>query len=305
MKRAVVFAHYDKQNLVDDYVIYYLKALKEIAQEIVFVSCCNIENPEKLDGVVSHIIAEPHDEYDFGSYKRGFLYLLPRLNEFDELIFANDSCFGPFHPFKDIFDEMDAKDCDFWGITKNNFGINKHFRIVEYIQPHIQSYFLVFKQNVLISQFFKDFISNIKHEEIKSDIINKYEIGLTASLVKEGFSYKVYVNAFENVSNIAINKWRQIILKNRMPFMKCSLPRLVNKNSTTVEGWQDIIKQVSDYPVELIENNIARIQYVRKGKHTSPVWLKRFLFDTLAPCPFIVRKITSLIIAKCLPFLRD
>ena len=45
MKRAVVFAHYDKDNIVDDYVIYYIKALKEIAETIIFVSCNNIKNP--------------------------------------------------------------------------------------------------------------------------------------------------------------------------------------------------------------------------------------------------------------------
>ena len=44
MKRVVIFAHYDKDNIVDDYVIYYLKALKEVASEIIFVSCNPILN---------------------------------------------------------------------------------------------------------------------------------------------------------------------------------------------------------------------------------------------------------------------
>ena len=30
MRRAAVFAHYDKDRIIDDYVIYYLKSLKEI-----------------------------------------------------------------------------------------------------------------------------------------------------------------------------------------------------------------------------------------------------------------------------------
>ena len=29
MKRLCVFAHWDRDNIIDDYVIYYLKALKE------------------------------------------------------------------------------------------------------------------------------------------------------------------------------------------------------------------------------------------------------------------------------------
>ena len=47
MNRTVVFAHYDKDSVIDDYVIYYLKALKEIAQNIVFVSCGSLSEYEK------------------------------------------------------------------------------------------------------------------------------------------------------------------------------------------------------------------------------------------------------------------
>ena len=97
MKRVVIFAHYDKKNIISDYVIFYLKALKQVADEIVFVSCCLLSDieKEKISGVASYIISEIHDEYDFGSYKRGFLFLKDRLDDFDELIFANDSCYGP------------------------------------------------------------------------------------------------------------------------------------------------------------------------------------------------------------------
>lgn len=305
MKRAVVFAHYDKQNLIDDYVVYYLKALKEIASDVIFVSCCDVENPEKLDGIASHIIAEPHNEYDFGSYKRGFLYLLPRLDEFDELIFANDSCFGPFHPLAEIFDEMDAKDCDFWGITKNHFGYRKSVKRFIVRRPHVQSYFLVFKKNILQSGILNDFMKTVKHEDDKRQVVSKYEIGLSELLVENGFKYDVLVNAYGRINNITILKWRQIILKYRMPFMKCSLPRLVNKSSTTVEGYQDIIAQVSDYPVNLIENNVKRTQEIKNGRHTSPVFIKRIFFDILSETPFFVRKFIALFISKCLPFIRD
>ena len=107
MRRAAVFAHYDKDNLIDDYVIYYVKALKEICEKVVFVSCCelSLEEKEKLNGIADYIIAERHEEYDFGSYKRGFFYLKNNemLNEIDELVFANDSCYGPLFPLKNVF----------------------------------------------------------------------------------------------------------------------------------------------------------------------------------------------------------
>lgn len=309
MKRAVVFAHYDKDELVDDYVIYYLKSLKETAQNIIFVSCGNLSDVEKskLDGIASHIIAEHHEEYDFGSYKRGFLYLKENnlIENIDELVLANDSCFGPFYPFTEIFTEMEKKDCDFWGITKNNFGYRKvpnHFFVR---RPHIQSYFIVLKNNTFKSDDFTNFMKSIKPENSKCVVVSNYEIGLSEMLVEMGFSYDVYIDAYERINNMTIYKWRQLILKYKMPFMKCSLPRLVNKNLTTIEGYQKIIKQVSDYPVELIENNVIRTQYIRKGRHTSPLIVKRIFFDFLAELPFVPRKILIFLLRKCFPFIRD
>ncbi len=305
MKRAVVFAHYDKQNIVDDYVIYYLKALKEIASDIVFVSCNPIENKNALNGLVSKIIDEHHEEYDFGSYKRGYFYLRKNLDDYDELIFANDSCFGPFYPLSKIFEEMGKRDCDFWGISKNNFGYKKSVRRFIVWRPHVQSYFLVLKKNVIKSPVFDNFMNSIKHEDDKRIVVSNYEIGLSEILKENGFRYEVFVNAYGRINNITILKWRQIILKHKMPFIKCSLPRLVNKSSTTVEGYQDIIKQVSDYPVELIENNVLRTQEIKNGRHTSPIFIKRLFFDILAEMPFFVRKFAALFISKFLPFIRD
>ena len=169
MKRAAVFAHYDKDNIVDDYVIYYLKSLKEIFDKIVFVSCREIPNNEKIKlyGIVDFIICENHNEYDFGSYKRGYFYLLENglEQDFDELGFINDSCYGPLYPLKPIINQVG--DCDFWGMTKN----------LEW-QEHIQSFFFVFKKQVFTSKIFKNFMESIKDETDKFDIINKYEISL-------------------------------------------------------------------------------------------------------------------------------
>ena len=75
--RSAVFAHYDRDNHIEPYVVHYLRELKKITDSIVFVSDSNLNNSElkKLDGIADKTIAERHGEYDFGSYKRGYLYL--------------------------------------------------------------------------------------------------------------------------------------------------------------------------------------------------------------------------------------
>lgn len=309
MKRVVVFAHYDIDEIVDDYVIFYLKALKKAGCDIVFVSCGKLSKEEKnkLKGIVIHTIAEPHKEYDFGSYKRGYFYLKDNslLENYDELIFANDSCFGPFHPFLEIFDTMENRDCDFWGISENWFGFTKRPTFFLKQMRHIQSYFLAFKKKVFMSKCFDQFMSDIKQEDTKSMIIAHYEIGLSQMLYENGFKSSVYIDGYKHINNVAILRWRQILLKDKMPFFKCSLPRLINKNSTTVEGYPAIIKDVSDYPINLIMNNVLRTRIVNSGNISSPVWLKRPFYDVLGLFPFCIRKSLEITIKHFFPIIRD
>lgn len=297
MRRAVVFAHYDKDNLIDDYVVYYVSALKKAACDVVFVSCKELAQTEleKLNGLVIHTITENHDEYDFGSYKRGFLYLEPKLSEYDELIFANDSCYGPLYPISEVFAEMEKKNCDFWGITKNNFGYIKQFKHYFVRRTHIQSYFIAFKNNIFTQEFFANFINSIKHEQEKRDIIINYEIGLSELLIKQGYRFAVLVNAYESINNMTILKWRQIVEKYKMPFIKKSLFDLKNTDATTVENYEKYLK---NYPCNLIK-------FPRKIQTKTPYFIKILIFDTLSNFPFSIRKFFTIVMKKLFPFVND
>ncbi len=297
MKRAVVFAHYDKNNKIEDYVTYYLKSLKDAECDVVFVSCCELQNSEieKVKNYVIHSICEKHDEYDFGSYKRGFLYLKNSLNDYDELIFANDSCYGPIYPISEVFENMEKAECDFWGITKNNFGYKKsigHFFIK---RPHVQSYFIAFNKNIFMSEDFFNFMTSIVHQDRKKLIVSKYEIGLTELLLEKGYRYKVLVNAFENVNNITILKWRQIIENYKMPFIKKSLFDLRNTDVATIENYENYLK---NYPKNLIKLS-------RQINHKIPAKTKIAIFDFISGFPFAIRKIFSILIDKIFIFIKD
>ncbi len=167
-KRLVIFAGYDKDNIVDDYVVYYIKELKKIA-DIIYVSDCNMLDSEleKISGYCIHIINGRHEEYDFGSYKRGYLYAKENdiLKNYNYLILCNDSVYGPFFNLQDIVENMENKDTDVWGMFK--------FLKCEGFEEHLQSYFVSMNQKVFLSNWYKDFICSIKKESYKHDIIPK------------------------------------------------------------------------------------------------------------------------------------
>ena len=58
MKRTVVFAYWDKDITIDEYVLYYLNKLNQISDNIVFSSDCDIVESEleKIIQYTTHII---------------------------------------------------------------------------------------------------------------------------------------------------------------------------------------------------------------------------------------------------------
>lgn len=271
-RRITVFAHYDKDNIIDDYVINYLKGLKEVSESLIFVSDGELSDFEKskLCGLADFVIAEKHGEYDFGSYKRGVLKVKEQNLTCEELILANDSCYGPLFSLKKVFDEMQECQCDFWGITENKYGIKGKER-------HIQSYFLVFKTQILEDESFVQFFKNVSVEEFKNDVITKYEIGLSKMLFDKGFVGESYVKKYRKIGNATIYKWRELVQKRLSPFVKCSLLKLKNTERTTVSGWENVIDRC-DYDVNLIKNHLKRFD-VRLINNRVPMFLKRVLFQ--------------------------
>lgn len=243
MARVVVFAHFDKNNIIQDYIIYYLKKLKNISQTLIFVSDCNLPEAEifKIDKIADKIIAKPHGEYDFGSYKLGYKYLydLNLLSAADELIFANDSCIGPLCAFEHIWNVMDEKDCDFWGISKNTY------REIE----HVQSFFLVFKRNVFYSDIFKEFIFGIEKQKTKSDIILKYELGLSKMLLEKGYHAESFLD-FPIGEALAAET---LLSKEMQPLIKTSTVRKVHILVIKIILKYFCCKFGCDYPVRLVD----------------------------------------------------
>ena len=262
MTKAAVFAHFDKNNIIQEYVIYYLKELKKITDTIIFVSDCDLPNNEieKIKPFVKEAIAHRHGEYDFGSYKRGFKYLEENnlLNDKDELIFANDSCLGPLYSLETVWSAMRQKECDFWGMNFYPYNNNK---------PHVQSFFLVFKPQIFNSEVFREFIYSIKHEEFKDDIIQKYEVGLTQLLLAQGFKMDSYVD-------YAIGKkvaQEQIFSKVLLPLIKTS----------SVKGLKSfilnfIMRKYPDYPKNLIFDYVQKNSEKSSFKQSYDI-LRRFL----------------------------
>ena len=288
MNRACVFAHFDKDNIVDDYVYYYLKEILTVAKTVVFVtvSDINLEYVKQLEMLNVTVIKRDNIGYDFYSYKIGIESL--DLSLYDELIVCNDSTFGPLISLCDLFTQMDDVNCDFWGITDSN--INAY---------HIQSYFIVYRTKLVHSLIFQKSWNDIEILDNKYEIIEKYEIGLSQLYIKNAFSVAVYnkdnigmrslfaymfklvlkapsrlikfiTNPIVTVNrivkkqyNTSVGFWKDLLMNGDLPFLKKSLvsDNLNGKNNyREIEIIFNAQPKYSEYNLQLIENYMKRFQ---------------------------------------------
>lgn len=188
MKRIAFFAHYDRDGLIDDYVLYYLRGLAKVADRILFASDCELRPGEamKLSGLAELVFAARHCEYDFGSWKRCFEAVRYDLTEWDELIIANDSCFAPVFSFEPLFERVEPN-VPVWGasyevfrdgaVRPQNFGPALPGEVA-----FLNSYFMVFRRPVLDDSAFFDFWRAVRALPTKEEVIERYEVGLSALL---------------------------------------------------------------------------------------------------------------------------
>lgn len=175
-RRLVVFAHYDAQGEVKRYILHNLRALRAECDRLVFVSTAALgaEHLARIGEICDEIVLRDNVGFDFAMWR----HVLDRTDfaEWDELVLANSSVFGPVFPLRPVFERMAAQPCDAWGMTEN-----------DELAWHLQSYFLVFRRSVLDSPIFRQFWASVLPYRDKEQVIRSYEIGLSRLLLDHGF----------------------------------------------------------------------------------------------------------------------
>ena len=186
-KRLFLFAAYDRDGIVDDALLYYLRALSELGDIIVVMD--NDAAPAELRRItaipnVIHATATRHGEYDFGSYKRAYQYARGArlLKKYDWLYLVNDSVFGPLFPLSGLLTRMEAE------YQNNAFGMSgtTDSDIRRSYPFHIQSWFVGLSAATYRAPWFDAFMESITHLPTKDEIVWRYEIGLSRHLMGAG-----------------------------------------------------------------------------------------------------------------------
>jgi len=176
--KIVLFMHFDSRGVVRQQLLDYITDLTENGRTVVFVSNAKKLRPAgmaALQGLCAAVIVRRNIGYDFGAWRDAVDFLgLPRA-ETEEVIFANDSVFGPLVPLGDTLRRLNYEKADIWGLTES-----------WQLRYHLQSFFLAFGPAALRSEAFAKFWKSVRPVPVKSYIVHAYEVGVTQAMVKGG-----------------------------------------------------------------------------------------------------------------------
>lgn len=195
-KRALVFLHYDKENLLSDDDLNSLKVFAQLCEDVLFITNSNLADNdiEKVLKITPHVLKRDNKGFDFGGWKEGLLQRGKEYySKFDEVILLNNSCFPPVFDIEEMFHKMESQDIDFWGDTIFPYSSDGNYIRKECIPEHLQSYLMVFNSNVIGSEAFWSFWNNIPMYEKFIDVVGECESQFTKKLSDAGFTYAPYI----------------------------------------------------------------------------------------------------------------
>ena len=280
-RRVCLFAAYDQDGVVDDYVVTYLRELSRHAD--VYYLADGVLEPGELDklaDVTAGAWSIPHGAYDFGSFS-----MLARdlvgwdvIDTCDELVLANDSCFL-LRPLDEVFETMGQRPCDWWSLQATsmehdeNYFRNdapiplaeakerligpRHFSDVRYL--HLSSYFLVFRRPVIVDEGFRWRLDTVAPQEAKGLVVHKYEIGISRYLTGAGHDFDTWLPELQPFHPLYSRHVFDLIARG-FPLAKRNF---LGENPRRVPGigrWRDRLRELA--PAADVEEMAANIDRV-------------------------------------------
>ena len=281
-RRACLFAGFDADGIVDDYVVGYVRELSRHA-DVYYLADCLLEEGE-LDKLAPYTRGRwtiRHGRYDFGSYAMLARDLVgwDTLAEYDEVLLTNDSSYL-VRPLDQVFETMDARPAHWWGLqaTDDDFTpgelerLGRRLRVDDLVEDsrrerpwrmsdcfHVGSYFMAVRSDVIADPGFRRRLDTVARQSDKNSIIRKYEIGISSYLTLAGYHVETFVDGVLPFHPI----YRESafdLLEEGFPFVKRQFLHENPFHVVHLHNWKErVLAAAPDADVDAFERNLWRV----------------------------------------------
>lgn len=282
MRRAAIFVFYDCDGHADEYIKYNISRLRSIVRTLFIVVNGNVDDSSYsfFKSIADNIIIRDNLGFDAAAYKEAFfrLYNSEDYSSIDEIVFMNDTFYGPFCSWSSVFERMDGVECDLWGMTAF-YPLEEEKDTEAYRPYHIQTYFFVCRNRLIHDESFIYFWNNLKEPKDYLSAVGDFEVRFSQFLLSKGFVETSF--AEENYPGITDFK-NEVIFSKRgdVLFHKCNLPVMKYKSYIPIPIDKYIL--IKEYLVNHTNYNIRLI-----NEHQKRLDLQgKILFSEARLCDF-------------------
>ena len=269
-EKVALFSHFDQDNIIDNYVLHYLKELKTNGWCLIFVtSCPSLSKIEisKIESFVSKVLVSDGEGRDWGNYGLGLSYAFKHSAP-KQVLFLNDSLYGPVSPIKKLLERAEKSSADLIGITESP----QH-------RYHLQSYFIYCKPSLTSHPAFLAYWESFIPQPNKNLIIEKNELAFTEYFSNLGFkpyaliSYKLLFELALKGSYSATDMLQKgihvnpthyfgdlLLTRFDFPFVKIELLRDNPSKINNLESLKYILKTKNDAYYRLVIDHLERVK---------------------------------------------
>ncbi|MBK9673359.1 MAG: hypothetical protein IPO70_14260 [Bacteroidetes bacterium] len=180
MKTICFFSSYFKGDTLPYYCEVYLLELKKHFHEVVLLTtkkpneiACNVLHENGIE-----LLILTNEGFDFGMWSKAFDNY--PVENYDRVALVNDSCIL-FAPLNRFMDWVNTTIADCYAISESHS-----------IAYHLQSYFLLLNKKAIL--VLKNHFKQTGIQANISDVINKYEIGISTIWRKNGLVLKAFLS---------------------------------------------------------------------------------------------------------------
>ncbi len=258
-----MYVVWDRRGGVDDYIPHALEGVRDdVAHTLVVVNGrLSDEGRAALEAVSDEIVVRDNHGYDIWAHKDALAHLGDRIGEFDEIVFTNDTWFGPVRPFRPVFERMDAEPLHFWGMTDHAREEPNPFTGTGVLHYHLQSFWIAVRRDMFMSEHWRAYWRDLPEMPDYFDAVLKHEAVFTQHFASLGFVHGVAFPSSDYPTDHPALFNADLLLADGCPLLKrrpfFHYPPFLDRHAVIGRELAERVEEYG-YPMEVFWQNLAR-----------------------------------------------
>ncbi|WP_342000945.1 rhamnan synthesis F family protein [Microbacterium sp. LWH7-1.2] len=262
-RRLVVYVVWDRRGDVDDYIPFALQGLRDDAAHILVVvnGELSAHGRARLEPVADEILVRPNSGFDIWAHKAALDHLGEAVADYDEIIFTNDTWFGPVRPYRPVLERMAHQPAHFWGMTDHAREEPNPFTKKGVLHYHLQSFWIAVRRSMFLSEAWRDYWRDLPEMPSYFDAVLKHEAVFTHHFATRGFSHAVAFSSADYPTDHPALFNADLLLADGCPVIKrrpfFHYPPFLDRHAVVGRELVDAVAAYG-YPMPIFWQNLAR-----------------------------------------------